>query len=492
MQTEWDLARYFYTGVEDARLVEDIAQILPRTRAFAERYRGRIEGFREASEVLAYYEEYNAVSHDISQPSIYLSYLQVLDTQNQDLLRRNGEMEAVFVEVESLLLFIAQEWKSLGVEQIMAFSRDPLLAPYRNALVGTAENLRYLLSEPEESVLNKKSRVFSTNVSLYDELSGSFQFTIEIDGETRTVTEEEIRTLRMHPSRDVRRRAFASIRALYGTPGIAITLGNVYSGIVKDWVSDVDLRGYTSVMAPRNIGEEMADETIDMLLSESERAYPIFHKFLEAKRRILGYDTLENSDISAPISQIDTRVPFEEAVHLHMETMEAFDPEFAEFSRDMLDNGRVDVFPRFGKRGGAFSSSHQGMPGFVLLNHTDRLRDVSTLSHELGHAIHGHLSQHQKSSVYHPPLCIAETASIFSEMLLADNLRRVLQTPEERLELLSETLGDIFASTLRQIQYVIFERRVHEGVAAGRELTYRDYNRMWRGTGEAHGQRHYL
>lgn len=181
----------------------------------------------------------------------------------------------------------------------------------------------------------------------------------------------------------------------------------------------------------------------------------------------------------APLSKIDKQYEFDEAVALHLDTMKDFDQEFHDYSVDMLESGRMDIFPKSGKRYGAFASYRQGEESFVLLNYTKTLNDISTLSHELGHAIHGHLSQGQKPAVYDSPLSLAETASIFSEMLLSEKIKQVLSL-EERAEFLNEQLGDFFATIFRQIQYVAFEKRVHEAIASGQELTYHDYNAMWR------------
>ena len=144
----------------------------------------------------------------------------------------------------------------------------------------------------------------------------------------------------------------------------------------------------------------------------------------------------------------------------------------------MLEAGRVDAFPKSGKRGGAFASYDKGLESFVLLNYTDTVDDSFTLAHELGHAIHGHLAQVQKSPVYDAPLVLAETASIFSESLLMEKIQVTLSS-EEKLELLNQKLLDVFGSIHRQIMYVSFERRVHEHIHAGGEMTYKELNLWW-------------
>jgi oligoendopeptidase F len=232
-------------------------------------------------------------------------------------------------------------------------------------------------------------------------------------------------------------------------------------------------------MEPRNVSEELDNEVVDLLMLEVQNSYPLFARYLQAKKRILGLDTFKNYDIFAPIQTKEALMPLEDGLKLHLETMKDFDDEFHKYSQAMFQEGRVDAFPRKGKRGGAFASYDKDSPSFVLLNYTGKLADVSTLSHELGHAIHGHLSQTQRGSVYGSPLSLAETASIFSEMLLSEKIRTQLDS-ETYTDFLSNELSDAFASIFRQIQYVSFEKRVHEMVHSGKELTYSDYNILWR------------
>jgi len=479
LQTNWNLTKYFFSGLDDPRLQANIDAILPLAETFEKKYHNIIKTFSTPEQVLEYYADYEKMSHEMGTGSIYLSYLQSLDTQNDAVIKKMGELECIFIEASSRLLFISQEWKELGYEKIMSFANNPLLADYKNALASKADNLRYVLGEREEFVLNEKSRALGVVEGLREELTNSYSFEIEIDGKKKIVTDEEIRSLRTSPNREIRKKSYESLRAVYNSKQAQITLGNIYSGIVKDWASDVKLRGYTSVMEPRNTSEELENEVVDMLLQEVQSAYPLFGRFIEAKRKLLGLDTFYNYDTTAPLGSIEKEFPFDAAVKLHLATMQDFDQEFHEYSVDMLESGRVDTFPKYGKRGGAFASYRAGEPSFVLLNHTNKLRDVSTLSHELGHATHGHLSQGQKPAVYDSPLSLAETASIFNEMLLSEKIRKELSI-EEYKEFLNEKLSDTFATIFRQIQYIVFERRVHEAIFAGQELTYHDFNRMWR------------
>lgn len=145
LQTNWNLEKYFFSGLDDPRLEANIASILPLAKDFASKYRNVIKTFTTPEQVLQYYADYEQMSHEMGTGGIYLSYLQSLDTQNDAVIKKMGELEYTFIQASSELLFISQEWKELGYDRIMAFASNPLLADYKNALVSMADNLRYIL-----------------------------------------------------------------------------------------------------------------------------------------------------------------------------------------------------------------------------------------------------------------------------------------------------------------------------------------------------------
>ncbi len=356
IQTNWNLTKYFFSGLNDPKLQANIDAILPLAETFAKTYQNVIRSFATPDQILEYYRDYEKMSHDMGTGSIYLSYLQSLDTQNDTVIKKMGELECIFIEASSKLLFISQEWKELGYDKIMAFANNPALKDYKNALVSKADNLRYILGEREEFVLNEKSRALGVVESLREELANSYTFEIELDGERKTITEEEVRSLRSSPDRETRKKSYESLRSVYNSKQAQITLGNIYAGIVKDWASDVKLRGYNTVMEPRNTSEELENEVVDMLLQEVQVAYPLFGRFIEAKRKLMGLEEFHIYDVQAPLGSIEKEFNFDQAVKLHLETMADFDSEFHSYSLDMLESGRIDALPKYGKRSGAFAS----------------------------------------------------------------------------------------------------------------------------------------
>lgn len=476
--TSWNLPHYFYNNLTDARIDADIATWLPVTQAFTERYKWRIRAFTTPEEVLEYYEYGETMDMVGKKTMHYLSYLSALDTQDTEVQKKLGELEYLGIQLSELTLFVAQEWKELGAEKIRAFADAPLLAAYRNDLLEQANTVQYILDEKVEQALNKKSRALWI-FGLHEELRSSFEFPwTDEKGVEKKLTEEEIRAFAKNPDRDIRRRAAESMNSVYLIHQNQITLGNLYTGIVKNWSSSMELRGYRTVMSKRNISEQVPDDVVDTLISEVQKFYPLYQRFLRAKQKHLGLPELYGFDVHAPIFKIEKKIPYEEACKTVIDMFVWFDARFGNYARDMLASGRVDAFPKSGKRGGAFASYDKWIESFVLLNYTDTVDDIFTLAHELGHAIHGHLAQVQKSPVYDAPLVLAETASIFSESLLMEKIQATL-SPEEKLELLNQKLLDVFGSIHRQIMYVSFERRVHEHIHWGGEMTYKELNLWW-------------
>lgn len=222
--TTWNLSRYFYSGLDDPKFIADIANIMPATQAFAKKYELTLPTFTTAKEIYEFYQEYEKLSDALIEPSYYLFYLSSLDTQDTEVQKKSGEVDYVYIEASNLLLFISQAWKTIGIERIMEWSRDPLLAGIKNDLVSTADNIRYILSEKEEYVLNMKSRPMGLANGLHDELTGSYEFKMHIHGEEKTLTEEEVRSYRQHTDRSIRKEAYASIRKVYNTKQNQITL----------------------------------------------------------------------------------------------------------------------------------------------------------------------------------------------------------------------------------------------------------------------------
>ena len=477
-KTEWDLST-FYKSLDDPSIDRDIQYLKEVVDKFANKYKGKIKNITEEN-FEEYFEDDNEIDKLIFKIHAFISYTISLNTQNQKAIKKEGEFMTVLTELSNKTLFISQEFKEVGYDKLIEFSKSEKLKKYKNYFYQKANAIKYLLDEKTEFALNlKENSGKSSFVNLYSELTNSFMFKITINGETQELTDPQIRALRSNPNESIRKAAHESIRNVYLDKNIQITLGNTYSAIVKNWTSEVKLRKYSNPLEIRNKREEFDNEIIETLLTEVKNSFPLYHRYLKVKAKILNKEKLEVWDLMAPISTKEKKFNFEDSLNLYLNLIKDFDEEFYKYSIDMFEKGRVDIFPKKGKKGGAFASYAKGFESFVLLNHADRLEDVMTLAHELGHAIHGHLSQIQPEQTYDSPLSLAETASIFNETLLGEKIMKELNK-EEKLDFLDKKLQEIFATIYRQIQYVLFEKKVHETILSGKELTYEDFNKIWR------------
>ena len=313
--TNWQLARYYYTGINDARFLEDCKNIRTRVLEFQKSYKPTFHTFHTAEQFAQFYQDFSALYHTIQTPGYYIFYLASLDTQNQDVIKWQKKLDEQYAEVARELLFIQDGWKQIGRETILRLAADPLLLPYKNDLLGTADELRYLLDTDIESALLHKQSAFLLPIQLHDELVGAFRFQMKKGDTILSLTEEEIRAYRQDANRDMRKNSYDALRAVYNLPSHQITLGNMYIARVKDWVSDAKMRGYSdNPLAKRNIAEELDDDVVDTLLETVEASYPLYRRYLAAKRKNLGLSEEEFAvwDTSAPIpSTEEQKIPFE-------------------------------------------------------------------------------------------------------------------------------------------------------------------------------------
>jgi oligoendopeptidase F len=230
----------------------------------------------------------------------------------------------------------------------------------------------------------------------------------------------------------------------------------------------IDLRGYTSPISVRNLGNELPDAVVDTLLEVCRRNTGLYQRYFQLKAKLLGMHRLRRYDIYAPVAHAEKTIEFEAAAQLVLDSFRQFSPQIAQAASRVFEQNHLDFEARPGKRGGAFcySVTPKHTP-WVLVNFTGRIRDVSTLAHELGHAVHAILASGHSVLNYHAPLPLAETASVFAEMLLSDRLLREEGDPLVQRDLLMSILDDAYATVQRQAFISIFERTAHDRIEAG-------------------------
>jgi oligoendopeptidase F len=298
-------------------------------------------------------------------------------------------------------------------------------------------------------------------------LTNRLEFTLEVDGKTEKLTRDALMGYAFSPRPELRAAAYQELYRVYADE--ATILGQIYINRVRDWHDEsVVLRGYSTPIAVRNTDNDIPDAAVDALLDTTRENAPLFQRYFRLKAGWLGMDRLRRYDLYAPLAASDRQVPYDQAARSVLETFEAFHPRFAAMAKRVFSNGHLNSEIRKGKRGGAFCSTIlPSLTPWVLVNYAGRVRDVATLAHELGHAVHSMLAEHHSILTQHSSLPLAETASVFGEMLMTDRLLREERDPLIRREILAAAVDDVYATVLRQASFVLFEREAHDAIRSG-------------------------
>ena len=386
------------------------------------------------------------------------------NTQDQTAQINIARFQQFEAEMENRSLFFSLWWKALddqNAARLLDASGD-----YRYWLEQMRNFKPYTLTEPEEKIINIKNVTGrSAHDMLYDSITNRYVFKVEVNGEMKELTRGELMALVRTADPDLRARAYQELYRVYGED--APILGQIYQNIVRDWKNEnVSLRGFASPISVRNTINDLPDEVIDTLLDVTRKNIGVFHRYFRLKAQKLGMEKLRRYDIYAPLAESDKRYSFQEGADLTFEAFDRFDPKFARLAKRVFDQGHVDSEVRKGKMGGAFCSTlGPDLTPWVMLNYQGKSDDVSTMAHELGHAIHSMMAEEHSLFTQHACLPLAETASTFGEMTLTDLMLERETDESVKQDILFGQLDDAFATILRQIYFALFEREAHSMIA---------------------------
>ena len=389
------------------------------------------------------------------------------DMLHQEALAFLGRVEQVAADLGNRVLFFSLWWRALDdadAARLMEHAGDLRYFLAKERLMSP-----HTLSEPEEKVVNLKDvNGVHALIKVYDLITNKFSFTLEVDGETKTLTRDALAAYVRHPSPQIRAAAYREQYRPYRAE--AAVLGQIYVNRARDWAGEqLSLRAFRTPIDVRNLANDIPGEVVSTLLGVCEEEAAVFQRYFRRKAEWLGTARLARFDLYAPVSgKSERRIPFGEAVDTVMEGFSRFSGEAATLARRVFESRHIDSEVRTGKRGGAFcySVAPQRVP-WVLVNYTGEPREVATLAHELGHAIHSLLARGHSVLNFQAPLPLAETASVFSEMLLTDLLLERETDTAARRDMIAAQLDDIYATVLRQAFFVLFERRAHQMAAQG-------------------------
>lgn len=411
-------------------------------------------------------QNYEGIIRQISRVGAFASLRLSEDTQDQRVQAFMAQMQQLGAQIDNRIMFFNLWWKNLDdkvAARLLGASGD-----YRYWLEALRLQKPYTLSEPEEKIINLKD-VNGTHalVTLYSTITNRYSFQLEVDGEEKELSREELQVYYRDPDPALREAAYKELYRVYDGDGPI--LGQIYQSILRDWRSEgVDLRGYSAPIAIRNLANDIPDDVVDTLLGVCRKNAPLFHRFFQLKAGWLGVDRLRRYDIYAPVAQSEKTYPYNDAVTMVLESFRQFDPRMAELVQRVFDQDHVDSEVRKGKRSGAFCSTvTPDLTPWVLQSYNGTPRNVATMAHEFGHAVHSMLAAHHTKLTQRSSLPLAETASTFAEMLLVDHLLETEKDPDVRRDILFGQMDDAYATIMRQAYFALFERQAHERVHEG-------------------------
>ncbi len=413
---------------------------------------------------------YEALSEAISVLGSYASLWFSADMQSPAALAFKSRVQQALTGFANRLLFLGLWWKGLEEAEagrlLAALDEQPDLVHHLHDL----RRLRpHTLEEKSEQVINlKDADGMGGLLTVYSMLTTRLEFTLRTERGAETLTRDALMAHAYSPRPELREGAYRELYRVYGHE--APILGEIYAHRVRDWHNEqVGLRGFASPIAVRNIDNDVPDAAVEALLDVVREQAPLFHRYFRWKAGKLGQERLRRYDLYAPVAGSQREVPYGEAVALVLDTFRRSEPRFAEQAERVFAARHVDSELRRGKRGGAFCATVlPRLAPWLLLNYAGRVRDVATLAHELGHAVHSMMAEHHSVLTQHASLPLAETASVVAEILLVDRLLAEERDPATRRELLAAAIDDVYATVMRQAFFTWFEIDAHRAVLAGK------------------------
>ena len=456
---KWDLGELF-SGFDSQELQGAFDNVEEQVTSF-EGVRGKLNPDIDAWTFLDVVRASEETTRVINRIYAFAGLSFAADTQDQNAQSLMGRVQQFVAEIQNRTLFFNLWWKDLddaNAQRLMDASGD-----YRYYLEEIRHFKPHTLSEAEEKVINLKDVTGSSAlVNLYDAITNRYVFKLEVNGEIKELTRAQLQPYIQGPNPDLRAKAYQELYRVYGEDGHA--LGQMYQTRARDWHNEnIIMRKFSRPISVRNLANDVPDEAVNVLMDVTKKNSKIFQRYFKMKAKHVGMEKLRRYDIYAPVAKSDKAFEFGDAARMVLESFSAFEPQVGDLAQRVFDQDHLDSEVRKGKQGGAFCASinPENTP-YVLMNYTGRARDVATLAHELGHAIHAMLASHHSTFTFHSSLPLAETASTFGEMMLTEKLLSEETDETVRRDILFKQMDDAFATILRQIYFAMFERDAHE------------------------------
>jgi oligoendopeptidase F len=459
--SKWSLAP-LYPGYDSAELQNAFDMIEEQVTSF-EGVRGKLNPDISSEQLMQIVHASEETLRVANKLYSFAGLSFTADTQDQAAQSLQNRALQFLAEIENRTLFFSLWWKELDDANAKRLMDDA--GDYRYYLEALRLFKPHTLSEAEEKIVNIKNVTGSNAlVNLFDAITNRYTFKMKVNGKTREMTAGELQSFRYSTHPKVRAKSYQEQFRVYGKDGVI--LGQMYQTRVRDWHNEnIDMRKFSNPIAARNLSNDIPDEAVDALLNTARKNVKIFQRYFTLKAKYSGMKKLRRYDIYAPVARSKKTYEFDSAAKMVLDSFAAFDPKVAEMAKRVFDENRLDSEIRKGKRGGAFCwSVLPEMTPWVLVNYQGEAREVATLAHELGHAIHSMIAADHNTFTFQASLPLAETASTFAEMMLIDKMLAEETDESVRRDILFKQVDDSYATIMRQSYFALFEKQAHEMV----------------------------
>jgi oligoendopeptidase F len=475
---QWDLTD-LYAGMDSADLKNDLEHLAASAKKLAENYQGKLDDLAKADPAglraaIVAYEELSDLAGRIGS---YAGLVYTGDTTDPERAQFMGNTQEKLVATSTAVLFFELEINRIEDATLeAAMKADEALAAYRPWLEDLRKEKPHQLDDRIEQLFTEKSSSGASAWNrLFDETMAGLTF--DVDGEELNIEP----TLNLLQDKDTKKReaAFHALAKVFGQNRRLFSL--ITNTLAKDLEITRRWRDFADVADARHLSNRVEREVVDALLDAVRDAYPrLSHRYYAMKAKWMGVEQMNAWDRNAPLPNQNQKViGWDEARETVLDAYQGFAPEMADVARDFFDKNWIDAPTRPGKSPGAFA--HPTVPSahpYVMLNYMGKPRDVMTLAHELGHGVHQVLAAKQGALMAPTPLTLAETASVFGEMLTFQSLLAKADSKEQRKAMLAAKVEDMLNTVVRQMAFYQFERKVHTARLEG-ELTGEQIDELW-------------
>ena len=475
----WDLSE-LYGGYADPLIEEDLQKVCKKALAFEARYRRTItEEAIDAGILLSALKEYESIHEAGMRPYLFASLCHDSDTQDH---RRNELWQRVrekWNEISLITLFFPLQLKELNAPLLNELSLSEKLEAYHHYIQNLITWKPHTLSETEERIIKDKDlTIRQALISLFTELTGSFSFSVEIEGRTVEMTgAEALALLNSSGDRVVREKAYKAFLEKYAEHGTVFK--HIINTLALDHIMDDRRREHQSPMHRALLLNEVDEASIETMMSVTEEYYHLAGEYFRLKARRLNLKKPKNTDIFTPMPEEDIRTGLDDAGGLILDSLNDLHPLFAETAGRFFKSGWIDAGIRKGKVNGASCSAiSPSIHPFINLNYAGGLQDVMALSHEIGHGVHFLLSSEQSYLNFTPAPVLAETAALLSEMALAHHLLNRSEFERYHQVILARQIETIIVTVFRQNVLTRFEQAFYRLREHG-FMSLDDICRLW-------------